>query len=115
VVLVDISGNLRYHSYVKGVTRVNDNKNCSQILLDPSGQMHLLITGAPPASSTEAYIVLPAYTGCSTVNLTTDVAYCSVFGDPHVLTDKGHFQTCSIYGAYPLIENRHLASKLNGN
>ncbi|KAK2721121.1 repulsive guidance molecule A-like [Artemia franciscana] len=35
--------------------------------------------------------------------------FCSVFGDPHVITFDRRFQTCSSIGAWPLVDNQYLA------
>ncbi|KAL1110453.1 hypothetical protein AAG570_007984, partial [Ranatra chinensis] len=36
-------------------------------------------------------------------------AHCGVFGDPHLKTFNGLYQTCRISGAWPLIDNRYIA------
>lgn len=35
--------------------------------------------------------------------------HCSFFGDPHLVTFNGQFQTCKVNGAWPLIDNSYLA------
>jgi len=37
------------------------------------------------------------------------VRHCSFFGDPHLVTFNGQFQTCKVNGAWPLIDNAYLA------
>ncbi|XP_072284316.1 hemojuvelin [Pyxicephalus adspersus] len=34
--------------------------------------------------------------------------HCGVFGDPHVRTFGGDFQTCSVKGSWPLLDNEYL-------
>ncbi|KAM9294058.1 hemojuvelin [Gastrophryne carolinensis] len=34
--------------------------------------------------------------------------HCAVFGDPHVRTFSGDFQTCRVKGAWPLLDNEYL-------
>ncbi|XP_037082399.1 LOW QUALITY PROTEIN: repulsive guidance molecule A-like [Pollicipes pollicipes] len=36
-------------------------------------------------------------------------AFCGLFGDPHVRTFSGEYQTCRVQGAWPLIDNPYLA------
>ena len=38
-----------------------------------------------------------------------EVRHCSFFGDPHLVTFNGQFQTCKVNGAWPLIDNAYLA------
>lgn len=38
-----------------------------------------------------------------------EVMHCSFFGDPHLVTFGGEFQTCKVAGAWPLIDNAYLA------
>lgn len=105
-------GNLRYYSYVKGLSRVIEGKNCSALLSEsPANGQFPTKPPRLPDTTAEALLAIPAFHGCSTMKLQDHVAYCSVFGDPHLITHDGRFQTCRIQGAYPLIENRHLASK----
>ncbi|XP_055355621.1 repulsive guidance molecule B-like [Paramacrobiotus metropolitanus] len=110
-------GNLHYYSYVKGLSRVMERKNCSALLaadadspLSPSNQERAV---GLRAETTTPPIAIPAFHGCHTMNLLDNVAYCALFGDPHLVTNEGRFQTCRIYGAYPLIENRHLAIQVS--
>ncbi|XP_049964608.1 repulsive guidance molecule B-like [Schistocerca serialis cubense] len=35
--------------------------------------------------------------------------HCGLFGDPHLKTFSGQYQTCRVEGAWPLIDNAHLA------
>ncbi|XP_049832474.1 repulsive guidance molecule B-like [Schistocerca gregaria] len=35
--------------------------------------------------------------------------HCGLFGDPHLKTFSGQYQTCRVEGAWPLIDNTHLA------
>lgn len=38
-----------------------------------------------------------------------EVTHCSFYGDPHLVTFSGEFQTCKVAGAWPLIDNAYLA------
>lgn len=38
-----------------------------------------------------------------------DHVHCGLFGDPHLKTFSGQYQTCRVEGAWPLIDNEHLA------
>jgi len=37
------------------------------------------------------------------------MTHCSFYGDPHLVTFNGDFQTCRVAGAWPLIDNAYLA------
>lgn len=39
----------------------------------------------------------------------SEATYCSFYGDPHLTTFGGEFQTCKVAGAWPLIDNAYLA------
>ncbi|OQV15526.1 putative Repulsive guidance molecule A [Hypsibius exemplaris] len=106
-------GNLHYYSYVKGVTRVEDKTNCSHELETNLSTRQDNRTHKPLSTTVEPFLILPAFHGCSTINLTSDMKYCSVFGDLHIITGSGVFETCKIVGAYPLIENRYLAVQIS--
>ncbi|GAV07284.1 hypothetical protein RvY_17141 [Ramazzottius varieornatus] len=85
-----------------------NQRNCSQFEAEFARPVEMQ-TRPPTTTTTEPYINLPSHTGCSAIMPSQDILYCSVFGDPHVITDKSHFQTCGIKGAYPLFENQYLA------
>ncbi|XP_014666823.1 PREDICTED: repulsive guidance molecule A-like [Priapulus caudatus] len=45
----------------------------------------------------------------------TNYAYCGLFGDPHLQTFSGEQQTCRVKGAWPLLDNSHLAVQVTND
>ncbi|KAK4023189.1 hypothetical protein OUZ56_008615 [Daphnia magna] len=53
-------------------------------------------------------VVMEASPAC-TYQGRPEVTHCSFYGDPHLVTFNGDFQTCKVAGAWPLIDNAYLA------
>ena len=62
------------------------------------------VTSAPPVAPASDDV-------CSYQSSRTDdsMLHCSFYGDPHLVTFHGEFQTCKVAGAWPLIDNAYLA------
>lgn len=90
-------GNLKYHSTNSILTHQMNEFNCSA-----GGPSPRPPTQLPPPRST----IPPqtcAYQGRSTYR------HCGLFGDPHLKTFYGEYQTCRVRGAWPLLDNPYLA------
>lgn len=60
-----------------------------------------------PITGTE--IKVEASSSSCTYRGRPEVTHCSFYGDPHLVTFNGDFQTCKVAGAWPLIDNAYLA------
>ena len=60
------------------------------------------------ATGNSGYQSASANTACA-YHGRPEVTHCSFYGDPHLVTFKGEFQTCKVAGAWPLIDNAYLA------
>ena len=90
--LYGCKGNIKFHSIKKVVQKQMKEHNC---------------TSSGPVYTGEFEPVLPPDELC-TYRQTTQHKHCGLFGDPHLRTFSGDFQTCRVQGAWPLIENEHL-------
>ncbi|KAH3837507.1 hypothetical protein DPMN_110898 [Dreissena polymorpha] len=87
-------GNIKFHS-VKKVVRNQMN------------QMQCSTTGEVVSVQPE---IIPLDEVCTyhTENDQNTQKHCGLFGDPHLRTFFGEFQTCRVQGAWPLVDNEHL-------
>jgi hypothetical protein len=92
VELQGCKGNIKFHSVKKVIRNQMNQYQCNS-----SGEVY---TGSP-------ITFLPPDELC-TYHGTKTYKHCGLFGDPHIRTFDNQFQTCSIQGAWPLIDNDHL-------
>jgi RGM family protein len=88
---LDCHGDLGYRSAYYGIEKRMQEMNCSF-----DGQTF------DPSMVTTDHSQVCTYDGPPVLR------YCSLFGDPHLLTFSDKFQTCQIQGAWPLLDNRYL-------
>ncbi|XP_076044473.1 repulsive guidance molecule A-like isoform X2 [Oratosquilla oratoria] len=74
--------------------------NCEEVLKNGEGP------SASLASSSNSPAFDPSI--CS-YNGSPAVSHCWLFGDPHLRTFKGEVMTCRVKGAWPLVDNNHIA------
>ena len=127
-------GHLAYHSTITLVQNWNGDFNCSYAAavksspgseasasaLPPPAVVTVASTSRTSLEPTANVYVRPdkqqqqeqqatstacTYQGGSQVMMT----HCSFYGDPHLVTFNGDFQTCRVAGAWPLIDNAYLA------
>ncbi|XP_059486309.1 repulsive guidance molecule B-like [Neocloeon triangulifer] len=106
-------GNINFHVIHKGLNTLFENRECQSILQGPpppSSPRPIEFPGRPEddfAPSSEAPPQEPL--DCSYKGSQPEMRHCGLFGDPHLKTFEGHFQTCRVQGAWPLIDSRYLA------
>ncbi|XP_037082401.1 repulsive guidance molecule A-like [Pollicipes pollicipes] len=98
-------GDLTYHSNLRILERKIQRLNCQRVIAE-AGE-------APPAPRPRPR---PPPTRRPTLQESVcayhgdpEPAFCGLFGDPHVRTFSGEYQTCRVQGAWPLIDNPYLA------
>ena len=89
-------GNLNFHSSQKGIETQMKQNNCSEAgpVFNPGD--HPRPTG-------------PDSRPCSYAMDSDNYVHCGLFGDPHLRTWGGTYQTCRVQGAWPLIDNQYFA------
>ncbi|XP_041371398.1 RGM domain family member B-like isoform X2 [Gigantopelta aegis] len=94
-------GDIRYFSVRNGVKNQMKQHNCSHEgrTIDTSK-----ITPASPSTPREC-----AYSGRKVFK------QCGLFGDPHLRTFYGEFQTCKVKGAWPLVNNKFLTVQVTND
>ncbi len=96
-------GNLKYHTLRTVVTRQQNTLNCTEILrgvdLNDGG------------GSWGAQCLFPYQRDRRSV----DQRLCSLFGDPHLRTFDGQFETCKTVGAWPLVDNSYLGIQVTND
>ncbi|XP_052793338.1 repulsive guidance molecule A-like isoform X2 [Mya arenaria] len=90
--LFGCKGNIKFHSIKKVVRNQMNQHNC---------------TSGGPVYTGEFEPVLPPDELC-TFRGSNTYKHCGLFGDPHLRTFNGEFQTCRVKGAWPLVDNKHL-------
>ncbi|XP_075994681.1 hemojuvelin [Genypterus blacodes] len=94
-------GDLAYHSAVQGIEDLLIQHRCPRA--GPTSQPRPL-PQAPLSGDTCVY-EKGFFTG---EGRPPEYLHCGVFGDPHVRTFNNQFQTCTVQGAWPLIDNDYL-------
>ncbi|KAM6967974.1 hemojuvelin [Aplochiton taeniatus] len=94
-------GDLAYHSAVQGIEDLLFQHHCPRA--GPTAQPRPL-PQAPLSGDGCLYErgLVQHHGGAP------EYLHCGVFGDPHVRTFNDHFHTCSVPGAWPLIDNDYL-------
>ena len=91
-------GNLNFHSAQKGIEQQIKQNHCNATgpLYDPSEHPY-------PHGSEDDEAGLPC-----TYLRSGFHRHCGLFGDPHLRTWSGDYETCRVQGAWPLIDNNYL-------
>nr|XP_023653698.1 repulsive guidance molecule A-like isoform X1 [Paramormyrops kingsleyae] len=92
-------GDLVFHSAVFRIRELLAQRNCSS-------------DGPTPSSAHPTRPFVPEtcdYESRRPAGPPRRYAHCGLFGDPHLRTFRGQFQTCRAQGAWPLIDNRYLS------
>lgn len=94
------------YSNEKTVTSSSADRTTS---LEPTARVYVR-PEKPPSSLpiTGTSVVMEGSPSC-TYQGRPEVTHCSFYGDPHLVTFNGDFQTCKVAGAWPLIDNAYLA------
>lgn len=94
------------YSNEKTVTSSSADRTTS---LEPTARVYVR-PDKPPNSLpiTGTSVVMEGSPSC-TYQGRPEVTHCSFYGDPHLVTFNGDFQTCKVAGAWPLIDNAYLA------
>ncbi|KAJ8270068.1 hypothetical protein GJAV_G00109980 [Gymnothorax javanicus] len=100
----DCRGNLIYHSAVYRVKEFLSQHNCSGEGPTPPSLPEGTQNPTVPSQLCD-YVKHSKASGAPPIRY----AYCSLFGDPHLRTFQGNFQTCKVEGAWPLVDNRYLS------
>ncbi|XP_034466339.1 hemojuvelin [Hippoglossus hippoglossus] len=94
-------GDLAYHSAVQGIEDLLIQHRCTRV--GPTAQPRPLPQGT---LSGDACFYERSF--LSREGRTPEYLHCGVFGDPHIRTFHDDFQTCSMQGAWPLMDNEYL-------
>ena len=95
-------GNIKFHSVKKVVRNQMTHNKCSS-----SGPVYT-------SSSGEEIPILPPDALCQYQGKKV-YRHCELFGDPHIRTFQGEFQTCRIKGAWPLVNNDYLTVQVTND
>jgi RGM family protein len=95
------------YSNEKTVTSSSADRTTS---LEPTARVYVR-PERPPNSLpiTGTNVVMESSSSCTTYQGRPEMTHCSFYGDPHLVTFNGDFQTCKVAGAWPLIDNAYLA------
>lgn len=96
-----------YSSNEKTVTSSSADRTTS---LEPTARVY--VRPEKPVNSlpiTGTSVLLEGSSSACTYQGRSEVTHCSFYGDPHLVTFNGDFQTCKVAGAWPLIDNAYLA------
>lgn len=116
-------GHLAYHSTITLVHNWNGDFNCSYVQQSSSNKApqrnqdesyeRVTPSSAPTSLEPTAKVIRPVAPSVTESSCTyqgrPEVTHCSFYGDPHLVTFNGEFQTCKVAGAWPLIDNAYLA------
>ena len=94
------------YSNEKTVTSSSADRTTS---LEPTARVYVR-PDRPPNSLpiTGTSVVMEGSPSC-TYQGRPEMTHCSFYGDPHLVTFNGDFQSCKVAGAWPLIDNAYLA------
>ncbi|KAM9852023.1 hemojuvelin [Aulostomus maculatus] len=94
-------GDLAYHSAVQGIEDLLIQHRCPRA--GPTTQPRPLPQGKLTGDTCQYERDVLTQEGRS-----PEYLHCGVFGDPHIRTFNNDFQTCSMQGAWPLVDNQFL-------
>ncbi|CAB1422761.1 unnamed protein product, partial [Pleuronectes platessa] len=94
-------GDLAYHSAVQGIEDLLIQHRCTRV--GPTAQPRPL-----PQGTLSGDACLYERSFLSREGRAPEYLHCGVFGDPHIRTFHDDFQTCSMQGAWPLMDNDYL-------
>lgn len=100
-------GNLLYHGTWQGVDRLHETF-CSVKGDSRNGSKE---RGRPSYPTTTSHQMLPScrYFG------TFKFRHCGLYGDPHLKTFGGMYQTCRVHGTWTLIDNPYMLVQVTNN
>lgn len=98
-------GNLKYHTMQSLVMQHYGKYNCIAMPTVPT-----VIDGFRPTPFSKV-----VDTTTTTARAKTDYVQCAMFGDPHLRTFHGDYQTCKVVGAWPLVDNAYLAVQVTND
>jgi hypothetical protein len=105
-------GNINYHVIHKGLSTLYDKRGCLSVLQGPppaTSPRPLEFPGRPEHDAETSTETTAPQQPLNCNYQPADMRHCGLFGDPHLKTFEGHFQTCRVQGAWPLIDSRYLA------
>ena len=100
-------GALSFHTNLAFAERASSKYDCRGILAEAEAA-----PTPPPRPTTRAPLVQDSV--CS-YHGEPEPVFCGLFGDPHVRTFAGEFQTCRLRGAWPLFDNAYLAVQVTNS
>ncbi|XP_033634068.1 repulsive guidance molecule A-like isoform X1 [Asterias rubens] len=103
-------GELNYHSTLSIIPDLMESNNCEAILAEEEVTASPLPSGATPPMRTRTQEV-QHYDKCD-YHGESNFKSCSLFGDPHLRTFDGSFQTCRVAGAWPVFYNKYVAAQV---
>ena len=97
---------LRFHGAYKGIEKRLKQSNCSfhGPVFNPND--------VPQGPGQGQHQTVCTYT--EQENSSSQV-FCGLFGDPHLRTFLGSYETCRIEGAWPLLDNKHLTIQVTNS
>ena len=97
-------GNLNYHGTVHGIDRVSDI-HCKPKSSNSGNSSNNRISSRNGVSPTTPKLIVPScrYFG------SFKFRHCGLYGDPHLKTFNGMYQTCSVSGTWTLIDNSYMS------
>lgn len=104
-------GDVSYHVGLVTIKQLSKKNNCEALIGKEEFQSSLPLhrpNNIPklPSNTIPVSVVTPR--GCTYLG-ENKFRFCGLFGDPHLKTFNSEYQTCKLRGAWPLIDNPHLA------